>query len=148
MFHVTLQDIGALFGGVGMLYGSIRGIPLLTAFADRVRVARERDLALERASQAEDAAKAFELAAKGWREALDQNTAEISELRSEVHRSSVQLSETMEELHRVKALLAQSIIYITGWHTFMRLGGTPPEMPAELKSEIDAIQNRENPPIH
>ncbi len=154
MLEVTVQDIGALMGGAGTLYAAVKGMPMLSNFLknqvrlvhERNAMAVERDAAVENAKRATDAADAFELAAKGWRAAIDSIGAEVLALRAEieasrrdVQASREELHESREELRRTRELLAEAIIYITNIHTFMRLGGAPPEMSVNLRSELTAI---------
>ncbi len=139
--HVTLQDIAALMGGSAALYGVLRGLPIM---ADRLKLIRERDEALDRARVAEEAATAFESAARGWKLAVEQVGEEVASLRSELAASREEVHQSREEVRKARELLAQAIVYITSLHTFMRVGTNLPQMPPELRAEIDAIlENRE-----
>jgi predicted NBD/HSP70 family sugar kinase len=157
VIHVTIQDVAALLGGSGTLYASVRGIPMLSNFLkNQVRLVRERDDAVEardaallQAKTATDAAEAFELAASGWKAALEQIGREVEALRAAVAQARAEVAQSRQEVHATRELLAQSINYITAIHTFMRVGGNPPEMPSALRSEIDAIlENKEIADLH
>lgn len=136
MIHVTLSDLGALMGGASAVYCSIRGIPLL---ADRVRILRERDMAIESAAQSKEAAESYQRATEAYKTELSQVKDELGGLREEMAAAREEARQTQDDLRKTRELLAQSVVYITNLHTFMRLGGNMPQMPTELRNEIDAI---------
>lgn len=138
MFQVTFQDIGSIMGGAGALYAAIRGIPLL---ANQVKLAQRAANAEERAQQSEEAALAYQQAADGWKSVAEQTKAEVAGLRKDVASALEEAHRTQDDLRKTRELLAQAVLYITGLHTWMRLGGgtPPPQIPTDLRAEIDAI---------
>jgi predicted nucleic acid-binding Zn-ribbon protein len=148
--------IGALMGGGGTLFAAVRGIPMLSGFLtkqvglihQRDRAFEERDEAVANAKRMAAAAEAFQLAADGWQAAVEQSgaeiaalRAEIASLRDEVARSREEVHQSREEVRKARELLAQSIVYITSLHAYMKNkgGALLPEMPANLRAEIDSI---------
>lgn len=136
-------DVGALLGGIAALYAAIRGIPIL---ANRIVLVRRVEQAEANAAAAmaneriaTDAAKAFRLASHGWQSAVEQIGLEVSALRQEITESRAEVQASRDELKKARELLAEAIIYITNIHTFMRLGGAPPEMSSHLREELAAI---------
>lgn len=136
------------------MYASVRSIPLLANFlTTQVRLTRkcaalteERDAALAKAKVATDAAEAFEMSSDGWKSTVEQIGETVQELRAqleamrkEVAAARAEVAASRREVHAQRELLAQSIVYITGLHTFMRVGGNPPQMPEALRREIAAI---------
>lgn len=126
-----VQDVATLIGATAAAYGVVRGMPIL---ANRVRLARERDGAIELAREARDAAEAYRISSDGWQSAVERLREQIKEL--------------TDEVHTLRAQLAAAVLYITEVQTYMRSGGAVPKLPDALWQSFSALANSEKEGQH
>lgn len=121
--HLTVQDVAALVGAGSACYGVVRGMPLL---ADRAKLVRERNGAIDMAREARDAAEAYRISSDGWQSAVERLREQVGELTSEVH--------------TLRHQLAQAVVYITQVQQSARNGEPIPEMPHDLRAAFAEVQ--------